>query len=1488
MGHASVRDFDALLPVANTRYDCFYVNVQLGDRKYLALLDSGANISVASSKLLDIDFGLKNRLAPCNIETVKGIGNVNVRIVGQAHCNLQIDGGISLKPQNLYFVEGDMSVPIILGMDFLVANSILMDASKFKVYQHNHGGSTVQLPLCVTMIGKPSDAFCKAAVSIGPRERKIIPLTVKGRVEGEGCLVPNKSNFSVAWGLAGSIGYLNEGIVLGEISNLSSSPITLEKGTKLGEWQPVCLTLETNNNDVDDYELLNSLEIDNSDLTNSEKDSLKGLILQYKTIFSDGELVGHCTTVRHHIDVGDCPPIKQSYRRLHPPIREQVSDEIKKLERQGVIQRSSSPWSSPLVPVRKKNGGIRICIDYRKLNSATKMDSFPLPNIEDCLSQFSGTKYFSTLDLLSGYHQVALTEDSKEKTAFATEDGLYQFTVMPQGACGSPATFQRLMNLVLAGISSQHAQAYLDDVLIGGATFEEHISNLQAVFSRLQEHGLKLNSEKCKFLQKEAHYLGHILSKEGIRPSVRNVEAVLNMPAPTTVRQVRRFTGMVNYYSRFIEGLATMLAPLYKLTSGKNRKVVWTEECHAAFEEAKRVLSSYPVLAYPRFEAAEKFILTTDGSGDGAGAVLSQVQDGVERPLGYASISFNKAQRRYSATDRELAALRFGVRHFKPYLFGREYIVRVDHQALLYLEHMKHVDDRLLRTIEDLNVGKYELCYIKGSNNIVADALSRSPLPADASDEGVEVSPCPEPIHVVAGGANSLFEAICWAMGADRGDAGELRSTVVDHLRDNPTEYGFTTKAADTKKIECLRRAAVFPGNTLLAPFVHEYLCNLIIHHNPGPIVRVECNEATFVIELECLGNIHYNVISRRTALPTVAGPPQPVKVLHYLLDDTECDESALEPDVGVLGDAAADTQRQVELPLLSKDEALVAISSLHEETGHPGKKKTLAACRQHFRTAQLWRLVADCIRSCEVCQRHKGQTSAANKEPMYRRQTSRPGELIAVDLMDMGRTPRGNSVLFVAVDLHSKFGYAVPLRSKRSAAVAEALEKSVLAPSICVPQAIISDGGPEFRGGPFRSMLEQYGVKMEKSLPYRPESNGAVERLNRTIRSRLATTLDGDFGSWDLAVHKVMVQYNRMVHDETGRAPVSYYTNLDERPVLTRKSREWRKAGRNFTPYSVGALVLKRVPRQLLHTRHKLASRFEGPFRIKKVISALTYEIEALQGRKKSMVVHFSQLKPYHGDAYTQQPVVQHGKRPPQAESTQELAAPDYSWLYRPVQRVLQHPILEDGGGGDLIQQSGRDAARRFASTPRRNVVPLGVHEGGDGVSARLPSLNFDTTTEGSFLGFRDCNGGGGADGLGSQDLLSGVDSPLNFEGFDDGETAGEALRNLRRILADYGEAEPESELRAVSRSGGEGVLVASADEVELEEQHSALGEVLNRTAATPAFTFVDNDLETWEMQDLAQPEDVSQLYERDSIDSESSHDVPKFKDCCVCQLHA
>ena len=325
--------------------------------------------------------------------------------------------------------------------------------------------------------------------------------------------------------------------------------------------------------------------------------------------------------VKHTIDTGEARPIKRRPKRLTHEEQEIEKVHIKQMLENGIIRKSKSPWAAPVVMVPKPDGTIRFCVNYTALNSVTKPDRYPLPRIDETIDKLKGMKYLSTLDLASGFWQVAMDEKDREKTAFISTVGLYEFNVMPFGLCNSPATFQRMMDEVCEGLNWRVGSDYIDDIIIGSLTFEEHLQSLQELFNRLTEYGLTIKLQKCKFCREKLLFLGHVVSRHGVLPNPEKVKAVKALQPPTNLKSLRRFLGVTGYYRRFVEGYAKIAAPLTRLLK-KSNPYLWNEDCHKAFEELKCKLISAPILKYPDF--GQKFILKTDASKIALGAAFCQ------------------------------------------------------------------------------------------------------------------------------------------------------------------------------------------------------------------------------------------------------------------------------------------------------------------------------------------------------------------------------------------------------------------------------------------------------------------------------------------------------------------------------------------------------------------------------------------------------------------------------------------------------------------------------------------------------------------------------------------------------------------------------------------------------------------------------------------------------------------------------------------------
>ena len=433
-------------------------------------------------------------------------------------------------------------------------------------------------------------------------------------------------------------------------------------------------------------QLCDALRIDKIPLDLEMRDIVACLIAKFHDVFalSDCEL-GVTDQAKHYLDTGGTAPIKQYARRIPHALREHVRKLMDDMLQKDVIQPSSSPWASPIVLVKKKEGAYRFCVDYQRLNSVTKINVYPLPRIGDYLDALAGVRYFTTLDLASGFWQVPMHPESIEKTAFVSHAGSYEFLIMPFGLKNAPSMFQRLMSNVLAGLSQKVCMDYIDDILVVGRTFEEHVGNLRTVLQRLRKAGLRLKPKKCDLFKTKVKYLCFVVSANGIEVDPEKNRAVKEFPVPEDVRRLRGFLGLTSYYRRFIAGYTKIAGPLHRLTA-KNVPYIWSEECQRAFDHLKEKLVTAPVLVYPNFEVP--FLLETDASGEGLGAVLAQQQtDGTTQPVAHASRTVRGAETRYPSSELEALGVVWATRHFRHYLYRHKCIVFTDNIALKSTPH---------------------------------------------------------------------------------------------------------------------------------------------------------------------------------------------------------------------------------------------------------------------------------------------------------------------------------------------------------------------------------------------------------------------------------------------------------------------------------------------------------------------------------------------------------------------------------------------------------------------------------------------------------------------------------------------------------------------------------------------------------------------------------------------------------------------------------
>lgn len=431
--------------------------------------------------------------------------------------------------------------------------------------------------------------------------------------------------------------------------------------------------------------------------------------------------------VKHHI-VTTGPPVHSRARRLSPEKLAIAKLEFEKMLNMGIIRRSASPWASPLHMVPKDGTGWRPCGDYRRLNAITEPDRYTLPHIQDVSAGLAGAKVFSKIDLVKGYHQVPVAQADIPKTAVITPFGLFEFLRMPFGMKNSAQVFQRLMDSVCQTLS--FAFVYLDDILVASQSKKQHLLHLEKLFQQLSENGLVVNLNKCSFGKTHIEFLGHHIDANGAKPLTSNVAAIRRFQRPQTIKGLQQFTGMLNFYHRFIPSAASIMLPIYKALSNKPKQLVWTKELQSSFDEAKAALAKAVTLVHPQPQAPVS--LTTDASDNAVGGVLEQRVNGSWQPLAFFSRQLRQAEKKYSTFDRELLALHLAIRHFRYFLEGRAFTAYTDHKPLTFA--FKKIAEpwsaRQQRHLTNISEYTTDVQHIKGKDNVVADALSRSYMAA--------------------------------------------------------------------------------------------------------------------------------------------------------------------------------------------------------------------------------------------------------------------------------------------------------------------------------------------------------------------------------------------------------------------------------------------------------------------------------------------------------------------------------------------------------------------------------------------------------------------------------------------------------------------------------------------------------------------------------------------------------------------------------------
>lgn len=953
-----------------------------------------------------------------------------------------------------------------------------------------------------------------------------------------------------------TLSFSKNGMALVEILNKTDNDVTLTLT------EPI-KTISFNENDYELFsmDMTNSKICEKSDIQNflrtshmneEEREQIVKLCRKYSDIFHTENIpLTFTNQIKHPIKTKDEIPVyTKSYRYpfVHKP---EVQRQINSMLDQGIIRPSNSPWSSPIWIVPKKTDASgkkkwRIVIDYRKLNEKTVDDRYPLPNITDVLDKLGRCNYFTTLDLASGFHQIEMNPEDITKTAFNVENGHYEFVRMPFGLKNAPATFQRVMDNVLRGLQNEFCLVYLDDIIIMSASLQEHLVHLTKVFQRLRETNFKIQLDKSEFLRREVAYLGHIVTPEGVKPNPEKIAAIKKYPIPTTTKEIKSFLGLLGYYRKFIKDFARLTKPL-TLCLKKDAKIQHTPQFVKCFEDCKNVLINEPVLQYPDF--TKPFILTTDASNVSVAGILSQGTIGSDKPIAYISRTLNNSEQAYSTIEKELLAIVWATKKFRPYLYGRKFKIVTDHMPLKWLMSLKEPNSRLVRWRLKLEEFDYEIEYKRGKKNTNADALSRIEIHTKEVQELTKLAQYVEELN------NELESTRQYRQEHDidnesiAGNAPEppqiedVTNEQHNSNRRNSINNEGTISAAEISAEEQVDDGATVHTShenpilempitdRCLNSFDHQIKINFVLHSPARPKTqqifsnkkRLYAQVSTSNLESDVI-HLFKNYVDPKHTHAIHFSNEQHVPLITEILRKTFKNNAfKLIKSNGYLQDIDDEAHQQE------------IIKMMHEsKTNHRGILETEARIKRGYYWPNLKKDVTDFINVCDICQTNKYDRKPPNQNLMISPTPSKPFEIIHADTFQA----QGQKFLTI-IDTFSKYGQAYALIAMTGIDVVKAFLTFMCHHGS--PHIVVMDQGTELKNTVVLEFFKTHQIKTHFITVNNPQSNGAIERFHSTLIEHLRVLRAKNNGKIDILnqMPYAILGYNNSIHSVTKQKPI-------------------------------------------------------------------------------------------------------------------------------------------------------------------------------------------------------------------------------------------------------------------------------------------------------------------------------------------------------------
>ena len=948
------------------------------------------------------------------------------------------------------------------------------------------------------------------------------------------------------------------------------------------------------------------------------------VIGEYRDVFPDALPIGlpPSREIDHRIELipGSTPPSRPTYRQSASELAE-LKSQLAELISLGFIQPSKSPYGAPVLFVKKKDGTTRMCIDYRALNDITIKNAYPLPLVGELFDRLQGARYFSKIDLRSGYHQIRVASEDVPKTAFRTRYGHFEFLVLPFGLTNAPATFMHLMHQTFREYLDMFVIVFLDDLLIYSQTLSDHHVHIRKVLDILRSKKLYAKESKCEFFRTEVEFLGHIIGRDGLRMMSDKVDAISTWPTPTSVTQVRAFLGTIGFYRRFIKDFSAVAAPLSDLTKN-DIKWSWSSVEENAFRRLIALAVAQPVLILP--DPNLPYVVHTDASGFATGAVLQQDQGSGLQPIAYMSKKMMPAETRYPVHEQELLAIIQALGTWRHYLMGAKFTVMTDHRSLQYFKTQPQLSNRQIHWKDVIANFDFDIVYIEGKTNIVADGLSRRSDHVDTSSSMLSSS---SPSSLAS---NSIVVASSALVVPTRSSIAAPSTPVLVNDIVVVAPIGVSSRAIGSHS---------------------SYHCNAVTHmladiHEAmrgDPAYQSRLKQSASVLSKDDLSVIRSYLYYKSNRLVIPNDSALRTRILH------ECHDTPT--------------------------------------SGHLGKDKTIALVKRKFYWTAMDVDIVSYVTSCDACQRNKPsqQSTMGLLQPLPI--PHRPWSQVSLDLItQLPRSLAGNDAIVVFVDKVTKMVHYVATTTTVTAPQLATLFLREVVRLHGVPDSLLSDRDPRFTAHFWRSLWDRLGTKLTMSTAYHPQTDGQTERSNRTLEEMLRSYVNWRQTDWDVHLSTLEIAFNNSKQSSTGFTP--YYLNsgheirlpLDaslplvdgNNPVASERIRrlhedlmmardhieraqkrqaQYADQHRRHVTFSIGDRVL-------LSTEHlrmigvkrtpKLTFKFIGPFTVVRVVGSNAYELDLPNNMRLHPVFNISRLKAYKDGTISHPLRDQSNTRPP------------------------------------------------------------------------------------------------------------------------------------------------------------------------------------------------------------------------------------------------